>query len=468
MLASIKSAKHSIDQSFRGSRSTAIDLAFFLLSCIAPPTYYFYLLYCLTTIASSIERRLKNLFLLFLRGVLSLGVSCSTDGSNSIRLVIILAMSISIIYECLNNWKISNQNPLVIKQFLSFSFALTAYMLLESLFLSVYPLVSAMKWIMYMVPFSACVLGCYQVRHSFDLIGFMTQIMVACLVIGLVLIPSPLGYLRNGHAFQGVFNHPNIYGVLIVAFVALVLTRNLLGQANGFELLLVPAAIWLETLSESRTGMIGILGCLLLYVLCLRKISKPVIVIICIAAVLLLLSLINAIDDGGISELSKFWLNFFSKGRSGINVDSRASQILGSVSSFKARPMFGTGFMVPFNGSLRQNMMFSMDLVVEPGNIFLSILGYMGIFGSALMLLYYGWIVLSCRREYLCLVAAPFFISLGEMTFFSTNNCGLFCYFMIGIALVNSCYDSSSELSSYDASTKNLSYALSVRSINRH
>ena len=131
MLASIKSAKHPKDQSFRGNESAAFDLVCFLLSCIAPPMFYLYLLYCLTTIASSIEKRLKNLFLLFLRGVLSLGVSCSTDGTNSIRLVIILAMSISIIYECLNNWKITNQKPLVIKQFLSFSFALTVYILLE-------------------------------------------------------------------------------------------------------------------------------------------------------------------------------------------------------------------------------------------------------------------------------------------------------------------------------------------------
>ena len=409
----------------------------FVISCVSLPTFYLFLFYGFSSIAQTIERRIVALFLIFLRGVLSTGVACSTSGSSTLKLLIVLAISISIIYDCLIEFKRSGNEPKFIRQFLSFSAALSVYMIIESLFFSGYPLVSVLKWVMYVIPFCACVLGCYRIRFVFDLVRLMTVAMCVCLIVGLPLIASPLGYLRNGHAFQGVFNHPNVYGVLIVAFVALVLTRNLTGRGNKFELLLIPFSIWLETLSESRTGMIGIAGCLLVYMLSLRRLSKPVIVTICIALSLTLVAVLFAVNNGLVSNIADYWLSFFSKGRSGINVDSRTSQIVSSLSSFNASPLVGTGFMVPFDGLVEKHMIISMDLVVEPGNIFLSILGYCGLLGSLLMALYYGWLIVACEGKYRCLMLAPFLISLGEMTFFSTNNCGLFCYLMMGAALAS-------------------------------
>jgi hypothetical protein len=115
---------------------------------------------------------------------------------------------------------------------------------------------------------------------------------------------------------------------------------------------------------------------------------------------------------------------------------SRTNQIGRNLERFFSHPLIGTGFNVPYNQELR-SWAFSFEMVVENGNIILAILADTGIFGMILFILAYAKLYFAGRGMLSTIFFVPFAVSMGEMSFFSTNNFGIIMYFMLAIFLAD-------------------------------
>ncbi|MBG9988247.1 O-antigen ligase family protein [Aerococcaceae bacterium DSM 111176] len=113
---------------------------------------------------------------------------------------------------------------------------------------------------------------------------------------------------------------------------------------------------------------------------------------------------------------------------------SRAGQVSTLTESIEANPLFGAGFAVPVISY--RSYVISTDFIVEPGNLFFSVLVYGGLIGFILFNVYMFNIILSNKRNFRYLIFLPLatvMISMGEMVFFSSNNIGPWLYMFIGI-----------------------------------
>lgn len=411
----------------------ASELLILVISCLHSYAYDLFLFYHGVSCFRGSKRIALSLILIFFRGILSAAVAASSS-IDAMRLLVIMALSLAAFV----SHRKARIFTLRMRIFIASSAYLTMYMIIASLMFSFFPFVSIAKWITYIIPFIAVMVVVWDTSYECDWIKLVSLLFTCYFLASVPLIWMGQGYLRNGHAFQGICNHPNIFGVTCALCFAVLIYQVIFGKASWLERMMIVLVVALELLSESRTGFISIvvIGIVALATsrIGARRIPKEALILTAIMAVILL-ALLPLFDYG--ETVVQFVGDYLSKGGTGLNMDSRLGTLDQAVASFKYNPVFGTGFLTPWEYGQVKSYVFSVDLVVEPGNLLFAIIGETGIAGMLVFSIYYGSILLKSKKDTMCLALAPFLVSMGEMTFFSTNNCGIILYFLIACAYIS-------------------------------
>ena len=373
-------------------------------------------------ISEKVKGALKALALIQVRSLISSGIAVEMSSASGVKWMCLFLLSFYIIF---SSFSALNATMNKIISWIALFFV---YICVTSLLISSYPVVAIAKAISYFVPFVAILCGTYATR-DFDWIGYYNKILGSVLLISAVLLPFPVGYLRNGHAFQGAINHPNMYGIMLAVFLAGYLYK--IKEKLGFaDILVVCSVFFLIFQSESRTSLISAVAVVMIS-FAFSKINiafKAIIIFFGISFILISFELpfFDSLTD------------FIYKGHDDIWY-SRSELLENNMSRFYDNPIFGTGFNVPYESGV-QSFEFSFDMPVENGNIFTALLGDLGIVGTTLFIICYGSILKKGNKKALVLFVIPFIISMGEMVFFSSNNCALILYTYFAVYL-SSRYD---------------------------
>ncbi|WP_419743910.1 O-antigen ligase family protein [Macrococcoides bohemicum] len=295
------------------------------------------------------------------------------------------------------------------------------YLVISSYFYSHNINLAISKIINYSLPMFALLL----IKEKLDstkLIYWFSSLMKWTTIISLPLILLPLGYLRNGHAYQGIFDNPNMLGILLVISFATLVSSN---HMNFQKYLISVLYLLLIYLSESRTSMMGFIILLIIIMITSRvNIIKKILVFL-FSFVVIGLSYFTPIYD-------KFLLFAFKGQKKSEMLYSREGQLESFRVAFKRSPIFGNGFGVPINLNIH---VISKGTIVEAGNIFLALIMYSGIVGLILFLIIVIFWMFKINKYYFIVFLSTILINLGEMVLFSSNSIGLLCSILWVLAL---------------------------------
>lgn len=400
-----------------------------IFSFINPITLLISLILLLILLKQNEIGAIKILNLITLRTIINPGIAANIQNFQYIKFIIIFICSF---YLILGYVRINTDYKRDLKIVISTIIVFLIYNSIVSAFFSKLPVVAVSKLISFGIPFLGIIIGITNTHDKYDWINWMYRMMKTLFLFSIFLINSPVGYLKNGHAFQGLTNHPNVLGILSAFFIALIVAKIQLKKFKGFfvPLILISLVIYVVVLSKSRTGFISVLFILLLFLIFLRinRIKKMLLLNLFILIVIFYVSI-----DG---ELIQFIREFMYKGQNNIFY-SRANQLEQLWLNFIRNPWFGNGFAVPITSF--KSFAFSTEYVVEPGNFILAILSYSGIIGFTLFLIYMSQIFKMNKKEFrstIYLFVAPLLISMGEMVLFSSNNIGIWCYMFFALSMV--------------------------------
>ncbi len=390
-----------------------IMVVFFLFSLISVYTLipWLLMLTIILTWTDGVRGALKALAQIQVRSLLSTFIAVDISRVATVKWICLFFLSFYIIIKC------SSKLDKKIAQAILLLMLLLAYIIITALFVSSFPIVAIAKAISFIIPFVAILMGVSTVK-DFDCIEYFTKILGFTLLSGVVLVFSSYGYLRNGHAFQGFINHPNMFGIMMAVFLAgYVHKKN--GKPTFFDLFIIFAVFLLIFISESRTALFSAAIVLAVHFLSsnIKTVYKAVACILSLFFIVLALQL----------PIFDFLTDFIYKGNDNFFY-SREDLINENLQRFYDNPFLGTGFNVPYIQGARY-FTFSFNLVVENGNFATAILGDLGIIGTLIFLLCYYYIFACGNKRYSALFIVPFMISMGEMVFFSSNNCALVLYF---------------------------------------
>lgn len=300
------------------------------------------------------------------------------------------------------------------------------YCMIDSIFVSSYPIVAAFKVFSFFIPFIAVALGVISTPYV-DWNKKITIPLGIMLFTSVIVFRNPVGYYRNGYAFQGFFSHPNVYGVMLALFVAgYVYYKKRIGFKEAF---VIGGALLLAVTSGSRTGIFSIIIALTVFLLTLEmRRGYRILIIVAIVIGIVLITMSTGVSD----VISRI----VYKGHYDSLLFSRQTTITRIIDRFKSHPLTGTGFNVPYAEGVK-SWSFSFELVVENLNLVLALLADTGIIGLVLFLVAYGNIYTIGKGLVGTLFLVPIAVSMGEMSFFSTNNFGIIIYFMISVYLVD-------------------------------
>lgn len=362
----------------------------------------------------------KSLVFITIRTIINPGLAVSYSSISLIKWGLILFISGLIWVICIK------KHPKYNKLFFVLIISYFVFIVIESIFFSGYPIVSMFKAFSWTFVFCAVILAVVnnpQVRW----IEYIAQYLNVLIVLSPIAYFLGIAYLRNGHAFQGLTNQPNMFG--IITCLTFALNMHLLQDKWhwGRIAMLILSLIGC-ILSESRTGLLSIVICVVIYVWFgpIAKRKKIGIILLGIIGIAFLLI--------GFGESI---LSFIYKGRSiGNLLYSRQGQIANAITKFNSNKWFGTGFMVPFSPGSR-SFLFTFSLAVEPGNIILALLGDTGIIGTIFFVIVYTVMFVKMNKKNIILFFVPLIASMGEMIFFSTNNIAILYYVLYAVCLIS-------------------------------
>lgn len=314
-----------------------------------------------------------------------------------------------------------------IKEINFFLFLFSVYSIFSAWIKSSYPLIATFKILSYSIPFAAILRGVSRTKDE-RWINEIVGVLGILLILGVPLLGSNIGYLLNGRSFQGVFNHPNLYGVMVAVFVGAYLYKA--KRISMRVIIITSACILLLYPSSSRTGMISLILAFFIFTINQEmKLSHKIVIIVLLGMLIIFLFFL---DKGLVSTVIKY----LQKGNSDDILFSRSRQIENNLNRFLLSPLLGTGFNVPYDPNIR-SYAFSFNLITENGNLFLALLGDVGIIGTVLFFCLYGWIFVLGHFKGAVIFFIPFLLSMGEMAFFSTNNFAVIFYILFAIYLSN-------------------------------
>lgn len=280
---------------------------------------------------------------------------------------------------------------------------------------------------------------------------FLGLVLVLLVSLPLLLVPS-IGYLRNGTGFQGILNHPQVFGstvALLGAWAASLLYAN--KKPPWPSVMLVVACLVLVVLSEARTaGVAMVIGTGTAMVSAPALAKRPILsmlpglhskrthIVIGLALTCFLLA-------GPM--LSEIVSAYIAKRTGASNIVAAYERSRGTLMeemwyNIQDKPLQGIGFgiaSVPGLMDVERDPVFNLPVSasVEKGVMPLAVLEELGILG---FLAVAAWIWAIFRRSAyagvgpLAVTMTSLLINMGESIFFSPGGMGMFVLVLVGWA----------------------------------
>ena len=300
-----------------------------------------------------------------------------------------------------------------------------------SLVTSSYPTISVFKAVFFGISFLSAFVGIRSSYEKVDWLNWLNKVFICIALISIPLYFTKGGYLRNGHAFQGITNQPNLFAVILtIGLMFFVVYKEHQNERYNFLDIIYLTIIYIELYTtESRTALLSSLLCII-YLLSFRKIFKNYKTILCSFSFISLVVIFIVIK---FDFIYKFIAAYIMKGNTNL-LYSRENLYSQLIANYHMHPLIGCGFLTPVVSGIK-DWTFSIDLPVEPGNIFIALLSYTGVIGLTMFLLFVIVIFLlgGAKKENWPLLIVPLCLNMGEMAFFSPNNYAIFYYISIAL-----------------------------------
>lgn len=388
----------------------------FIVSCIHPMSLYFSLIVGVLYIFKGYIGLFKLMFLLILRTNISPGIFFDISDLQIFQIfkwiIIIVGSVIVIVFQTIKIKKIDK--IIIFILIISFYFAVT------SLFYSNNISLSMLKITSYVLPLLAFY-SSREIIQSKNLKAWVNKILIISLIMSLTLIFTSVGYLRNGHGFQGIFNNPNMLGIISVISFSLNYTLTTNNKLKYFYLLLY---FFVVIISESRTSLLSMFVLMLIFLFFLenKRSIKILNLILCLLMGILI----------GLSNFRNSIIAFFQKGQQATDIlHSRDGQLESLKIVLQESPIFGKGFGVP----VMTNPINIDSTIVEAGNLFIALIMFGGIFGLVLFMFFIFYWLKFIKINYIGIFLSTLLICMGEMVLFSSNSIGLWCSLLWVISL---------------------------------
>lgn len=389
------------------------------------------------------------LALAWLFSVLNPVLAAEVSAGSTVRYIVVFASALSIAVRARNGGESTAMRQPVLATFL-----LCSFLLVHSLLFSVQPAISILKSISWsIVALTAMAAWCaLQARERARLERQMFGGLVFVCIASLVVLPTSMGYLRNGTGFQGVLSHPQAFGATMAILSAWAVCSSLSRAAPSWPLISVGGvSVGLVIMSEARTAGLALAFGVLLAVLfgaLPGKVNYPSLAglrhrrVHALALVLLGLVIIRGPDLAG-------YLSGFLEKRSDTSnlLDvydaSRGSLVRDMWSNIRREPVSGIGFGVASDlsqtGVVRDSLLgLPLTASVEKGVAPVAVLEEIGIPGFACVFL---WAVAVLRRSKLAggvpamgVALTIFLVNLGESSLFSAGGLGTLMLLFLGWA----------------------------------
>lgn len=289
------------------------------------------------------EGCLKSLIFLTTRGLLNPAIAAPASFQVFRWAIVLGASFLILIYSDIKNGRLKNKYNKILLCAILFSAVVSMF----NLVISSYPITAVFKVISFLIAFSAVLKGVAVTNEYVNWTDFLVSFYGILYIINIIIIPFKQFRIVN-EDFQGIFNHVNIFGIISVLFLAMLLNSEFYKGHKIFRIFMICAVFFMEYLSASRTGMISCIIVCTIYVLNKRmawiKVAG-VIVLLFIGYFFLPQNVVLSIDQG-INE-------FVYKNNATSILDSREETLELYYSKFNEEPLFGTGFMVPYDPEIR-------------------------------------------------------------------------------------------------------------------
>ena len=420
----------------RVSSTATADLAYVLVAAYA---------------LSGRAQAIQSLAISWLLTNISPGIAPPASMAGLLRFVILFCAAISVFIH--GGWSLRRRHA---KVFVRITIMLGLFIMVHSLVFSPLPDVSILKalsWTTAMATIIVAWLGLSeQVREQISRQIFGGLIVI--LMVSLPLVMSPLGFLRNGTGFQGIFNHPQVFGSVMTLLGAWA-AAQIFGKAKPrwWSVVLTGLCVTMILMSEARTaGLALVLGVGFSLMLSpffagttlarmapgLRSSRVWSIVGVALIAGIVMAPTISQKIHHYITKSGRAEVGSLTEAYQ----DSRGGGIELMLHNFLEHPVTGIGFgvaSIPETMVVRRDPVFGMPLSasVEKGVTPVAVLEELGIPGAFLVALWVVTLLKGSARSGL----APFavclsvlFLNFGEATLFSTGGAGLLSLILLGWA----------------------------------
>ncbi|MDK9852961.1 O-antigen ligase family protein [Staphylococcus equorum] len=405
-------------------------ILFFTLSLYNLPLFILSLFVSLFLLRQKHIGILKILILLVFRFIVSEGIDNISGNAIIVYSKYFALLIIAPLYLFYNYKDLTKNNTF--KRFFIATMMLMCAFIIISLIGTEYPLVALMKIFNYFIPLIIIIALISMISEKEKFFYWFSNIFKIIIVFSLLLVNNPIGYLRNGISLQGILNHPNLFGILLVVgisilFIEIALKRRL----TIIHSIIILIGIYELILTNSRTSLLSLVICIFLFFIVLKiKIAIKIIFLFFVLGISVILYIIPVINN--------FIIDYIQKGQSTDQILlSRYGQIDNTMHVLLNSPIFGIGFGIPVNRtSLELN-----SFVFEAGNLFFGLIIYVGILGVLIYFIYLLYIIFintKVNRIILPAFVGSLLINMGELVMFSSNNVGIICYIIWGFYLQES------------------------------
>lgn len=363
------------------------------------------------------------------------------------KYLVFISSALSTIFRSLFVSSISGVDGVTLRKE-TFSLILVLFLVvIHSLVLSYYPILSSLKAIIFVVVFCT-IFSAWSSLSPEQRVSLRLEILLflcSVIFISLFLLGSPVGYLANGSGFQGILNQPQVFGVTVALASIMIFPRIFNKRKNLRWWLIISIFSVLIFLSEARIAGFSVFFAVVSTILIFMFKSRRRINVefrglgsSSSTFVIVLLAVIVSVNFSFItSEASQY----FSKGgRDGdveniaeAFIESRGFLMLRMFNNIVEHPFLGIGFGVD---SFPETMAIVVDPVlgvpisapVEKGVLPLAIIEEFGMVMGGVIFIF---LFMALCRGYraglwgMSLVFFTYFVNMGEAMLFSPGGMGL-------------------------------------------
>ena len=273
---------------------------------------------------------------------------------------------------------------------------------------------------------------------------------VIILSIPTLIVPS-IGFFRNGRGFQGIFNHPQAFGVFIVPVASYLGAYLLLDKKNKKNWMwpAVAVLVIMIFISKARTALITfVLSILFTYIVTLinsrRKTSNlaPGRAVFKIGSIAAVLCMILAFSPTFSKSFEGFWLKSSeNKNVGNAFYNSRGSGVAFYWKHFLESPLIGNGFGIDLGHQKDSKVTTFMGIPIssptEEGFLPAAFMSEVGILGLIFFCPFFITLVKGALNSLDLGLMAMFFscllVNIGEAIFFSPGQTGGYLWLLMGL-----------------------------------